>query len=152
MSVPRNLPISGEGARIHGGRFNPPHSFAVVYLCTTRSCAVAEFRRAGQRRTIGITGLLPRALYRYGVSLESVLDLSERRSRDHLEVTLQQVLGTDLDLPRRIGEAAYGSGFQAIAAPSATGVDHVVAVFPDRVGVGDLVPRLKEIWALPSDL
>ena len=27
-------PLSGEGARIHGDRFNPPDKFPVLYLCT----------------------------------------------------------------------------------------------------------------------
>ena len=26
--------MSGEGARIHGDRFNPPDKFPVLYLCT----------------------------------------------------------------------------------------------------------------------
>lgn len=29
-------PRSGEGARRFGGRFTPPNSFPVIYLCTTR--------------------------------------------------------------------------------------------------------------------
>ena len=28
-------PRSGDGARRLGGRFNPPHSFPVLYLCLT---------------------------------------------------------------------------------------------------------------------
>jgi RES domain-containing protein len=43
---PRYEPLSGEGARLQGGRFNPPNSFSVLHLCTTRACAVAEFRRS----------------------------------------------------------------------------------------------------------
>jgi RES domain-containing protein len=35
---PKHNPGSGEGARINGGRFNPPESFPTLYLCETRSC------------------------------------------------------------------------------------------------------------------
>lgn len=38
-------PLSGEGARIQGGRVNPPDSFPVLYLCSTAWCAAAEFIR-----------------------------------------------------------------------------------------------------------
>lgn len=31
-------PTSGEGARRFGGRFDPPGSFPVLYLYTTRPC------------------------------------------------------------------------------------------------------------------
>lgn len=69
-------PLSGEGARIHGGRFNPPNSFPVLYLCATRPCVVAELRHRGERMVIGVKGLLPRVLYRYEVSLDRILDLT----------------------------------------------------------------------------
>ena len=152
MAAHRSLPMSGEGAQMHGGRFNPPDSFPVVYLCTTRPCAVAEFRRLGERRTIGVAGLLPRVLYRYEVSLERVLDLTVGQTLDHLAATFGQILGTDLGTPRRIGETAYTTGFQAIRAPSATGVDHILSVFTERIGTGDLVPELDETWEFAADL
>jgi RES domain-containing protein len=43
-------PISGEGARRQGGRFNPPHSFPVIYLCATRPCVVAELTAQATRQ------------------------------------------------------------------------------------------------------
>jgi RES domain-containing protein len=42
---PKYDPLSGEGARMQGGRFNPPNSFPVLYLCSTAGCAAAEFMR-----------------------------------------------------------------------------------------------------------
>jgi RES domain-containing protein len=61
---PRYDPRSGEGARINGGRFNPP-GFPTLYLCETRPCVVAELTRQGTRHVVGVEGLLPRVLYRY---------------------------------------------------------------------------------------
>lgn len=145
-------PLSGEGARIHGGRFNPPDSFPVLYLCTTRSCAVAELRYRGERLVIGVEGLLPRVLYRYDVSLDRVLDLTSGETLDHLGVTTAQIIGTDVAIPRLIGKAAHATGFQAIRAPSATGVDEILAVFPQLVGTGRLVAELAERWESIGDL
>lgn len=145
-------PLSGEGARIHGGRFNPPGSFPVLYLCTTRSCAVAELRHRGERLVIGVEGLLPRVLYRYEASLDRVLDLTSGETIDHLGVTIQQVVGADLGNPRQIGDAARATGSQAIRAPSATGVDEVIAVFPELLGSGRLLSELVERWDSIEDL
>jgi RES domain-containing protein len=145
-------PLSGEGARIHGGRFNPPDSFPVLYLCTTRPCAAAELRYRGERLVIGVEGLLPRVLYRYEVSLDRVLDLTSGETLDHLGVISTQVIGTDVAIPRQIGEAACAAGVQAIRAPSATRVDEVLAVFPELLGSGRLLPELAESWESIGDL
>lgn len=69
-------PRSGEGARRHGGRFNPPQSFAAVYLCSTRACAVAELTRQAARQGLAPADLLPRELWKLEAELASVLDLT----------------------------------------------------------------------------
>jgi RES domain-containing protein len=152
MAASWDDPLSGDGARIHGGRFNPPNSFPVLYLCSTRACAVAELRNRGEQLAIGVEGLLPRALYRYEVSLERVLDLTSARTRDQVGVSMLQIVGKDLTIPRQLGEAAHAAGSQAIRSPSATGVDDVLAVFPELLGSGRLAPRQIELWTVLSDL
>ena len=152
MAAEWDDPLSGEGARIHGGRFNPPNSFPVLYLCLTRACAVAELRNRGQQLAIGVEGLLPRVLYRYEISLDRVLDLTSERTRDHVGISMLQILGKDLTLPRQIGDAARATGAQAIRSPSATGVDEILAMFPELVGSGRLTPRQVEKWFALSDL
>lgn len=152
MAAKWDDPLSGEGARIRGGRFNPPDSYPVLYLCTTRPCTIAELRHLGQRQMIGVEGLLPRVLYRYEISLDEVLDLTSTATLDHLGVTAQQVGGADLAVPRQIGEAAHATGVQAVKAPSATGVDTVIAVFPELLGSGRLIPELVERWDSTDDL
>lgn len=145
-------PLSGEGARIRGGRFNPPDSYPVLYLCTTRPCAVAELHQLGQRQMIGVEGLIPRVLCRYEMSLDEVLDLTSSATLGHIGITAQQVTGADLAIPRQIGESAHATGIQAIKAPSATGVDTVIAVFPELLGSGRLIPELLERWDSSNDL
>lgn len=145
-------PLSGESTRIHGGRFNPPDSFPVIYLCTTRPCAAAELRYRGERLVVGVESLLPRVLYGYEVSLDRVLDLTSGETLDHLSVTTAQIIGTDVAIPRHIGEAVHATGSQAIRAPSATGVDEVLAVFPELLGSGRLLAELVERWESIGDV
>lgn len=152
MAARWDEPLSGEGARIRGGRFNPPDSFPVLYLCTTRPCTVAELRHLGRRQLIGVEGLLPRVLYRYQTSLDRVLDLTANETLEHLGITEQHVTGSDLTIPRQIGESAHATGSHAIKAPSAAGVDQVIAVFPDLISSGQLLPELLERWESTDDL
>jgi RES domain-containing protein len=143
-------PLSGEGARILGGRFNPPDSFAVIYLCTTRACAAAELRHRGERLTIGVEGLLPRVLYRYEVDLDQVLDLTHRPTLKHLGISVDQITGSDQTVARSIGQAAEAGGFQAIRGPSATGVDDVLAILPE--GAVGLTAHFEERSETTADL
>lgn len=137
-------PLSGEGARLHGGRFNPPGSFPVLYLCESRACVVAELRRLGERQAIGMAGLLPRVLWRYDVDLEGVLDLADPDRRDDLGVDLDVLVGPDWRSCQRLGAAAYDAGVCALRTPSATGVGVVLAVFLPRVAPGRVEPHLAE--------
>jgi RES domain-containing protein len=145
-------PLSGEGARIHGGRFNPPESYPALYLCTTRACALAELRRLAGRQVIGLAGLLPRTLYRYEIFVQQVLDLTSTEVLSALGVTEAQVIGPDWTLPQQIGAAAHDSGWQAIIARSATGVDSVLTAFPENLGSGLITSHPVETWEEPADL
>lgn len=52
-------PLSGEHARRSGGRWNPPGSFAVVYLNASRSVARAQVRHKLEPRGIRPEDLAP---------------------------------------------------------------------------------------------
>lgn len=145
-------PLSGEGARRKGGRFNPSDSFSVLYLCSTRACAVAEFYRAGNRLAIGPEGLLPRHLYRYDIRFDQILDLTHKETLEQLGVTQPELVGEDLSLTRTIGEGAHSLGIQAILSPSATGQDHVLALLIENIGSGVIHPGLAEVWSILGDL
>jgi RES domain-containing protein len=145
-------PLSGQGARIHGGRYNPPDSFEVLYLCTTRPCAVAELRHLGERHVIGLEGLLPRTLHRYDIRLTGVLDLTSPAVVAALEIEPGQLISPDWSLPHRVGVIAHSLGWQAILAPSALGVDEILAVFPAHCPGGSVTARLIETWAVRDDV
>lgn len=135
-----------------GGRFNPPDSFAVLYVCSTAGCAAAEFMRSGRAQPIGPSGLLPRSLYRYEIQLSGVLDLTDPATLDHLEVSRSAMIDDDLTLTRQIGEIAHQSSYQAIRNASATGVDDVIAVLIENLRSGVLLPTLEATWATMDDV
>jgi RES domain-containing protein len=152
QQAPKYDPLSGEGARRRGGRFNPPQSFSILYLCTTRACAIAEFLRVGNRLAIGPEGLLPRQLFRYEVRLGHVLDLTDTSIVEQLGMAVPDLVGEDLSLTRSIGDVAYALGIQAIRSRSATEQDDVLAVFLGNLGLGTLAPRLEEMWETIDEL
>jgi len=144
--APRYDPLSGEGARIHGGRFNPPGSFPVLYLCQSRPCVIAELRRSGERQAIGVEGLLPRMLYRYEIALDRVLDLTDVDVRAQVGLGPDVLTGPDWTACRELGSTLHALGAQGVNSPSATGVGEVLAVFVQHIGLGRLEPEPVEEW------
>jgi RES domain-containing protein len=143
---PRYDPLSGEGARIHGGRFNPPGSFPVLYVCRSRPCAIAELEQLGERQSIGVEGLLPRVLYRYDSALDRVVDLADDKVRAQVGLDLDVLTGPDWTACQELGSTVQALGAQGINSPSATGVGDVLAVFVQHIGLGRLEPELTEEW------
>lgn len=145
-------PLSGEGARIHGGRFNPPKSFPVLYLCATPGCTAAEFMRFAQNQPIGPSGFLPRTLYRYEIRLTNVLDLTDDDTLGHLHLDAARLVEEDRVLTHQIGVIAHQFGYQAVLNASATGVDDVLAVPIENVRGGTVNPKIDETWNTVDDL
>ena len=143
---PHYDPLSGEGARLHGGRFNSPGSFPVLYLCESRPCAVAELRRLGERQAIGIAGLLPRTLYRYEVVLDRVLDLTDEAVRAEVGIGSEILIGPDWTACQELGSILHALGAQGVSSPSATGVGEIIAVFVEHIGLGRIEPQLVDEW------
>jgi RES domain-containing protein len=126
-------PRSGDGARRFGGRFNRPHSYPVVYLCTTRPCVVAELTRQARRKGLEVEDLLPRELWMFRAELTKVLDLTDVGALQALGVEPDELVRDDLQLPHEIGEAAHEHRFQAIRSASVTGVDDILAILPENL-------------------
>jgi RES domain-containing protein len=145
-------PLGGEGARIHGGRFNPPNSFAVLYLCATPGCAAAEFMRFAHNQPIGPAGFLPRTLFRYETRLSTVLDLTDEPTVAHLGLDSRSLVEDDRVLTHQIGEIAHQFGYQAVLNASATGVDEVLALFLENLRGGTIDPRVEQTWHTLDDL
>jgi len=145
-------PRSGDGARRLGGRFNPPHSFPVLYLCLSRPCIVAELTRQAERQGLDVHALLPRELFEISAKLDKVLDLTDQATLEVLGIAPPDLVREDHRFTQEIGEAAHEHGFQAIRSPSATGVDHVLAIFPEQLAGAVLQVKLLGEWTTPVDL
>lgn len=150
--APRRLPLSSDGARLNGGRFNPPDSFGALYLCTSRACAVNECRRLADRNALALDAILPRYLYRIEVECDLVLDLTNEAVRAAAGVTLGQLLDADWSVCQELGGIVHSLGLKGIRSPSATGTDDVLSLFPQRFGDSTITPVLVEEWHRPQDL
>jgi RES domain-containing protein len=75
-------PISGEGAKITGGRFNPPGK-AMLYLATSIETAIGECMQGFANR------MPPLTICEYDVDCEAIADLSTAAGRKALKVVLK---------------------------------------------------------------
>lgn len=140
-------PRSGEGAKKQGGRFNPPSSFATLYLATTLATVGEELFRLGKLHCVGAEGLLPRDIYRYSLDLQDVIDLTDPENEKLLGVDRTELTDDNRDLTQSLGDSAFSLGTQAIVSHSAadkTGL--VIAVFPENLRGCDLRPELVDAW------
>jgi RES domain-containing protein len=149
---PQYNPLSGAGARTQGGRWNPPQSFATLYLGGDRETVIAEFNRAVTRSRRAPADFLPRRFYRYEIQLSALLDLRVGENRNAVNLSDEALSADDLRPCQAVGEAAHHVGREGIIAPSATGPGTVVAVFFDRLEADSFVHDLDfEVWeALPD--
>jgi RES domain-containing protein len=139
--------VSGEGARIIGGRWNPPDSFPAVYLALDVPTVEAEFYRAAARQAVNPAALLPRELHRYEVAMAALLDLRDQDAREAVHLGKDDIRGDDLGACQAIGEAAHYLGREGLLAPSAAGTGVALVVFTDRLRPGSHVNDIAhELW------
>ena len=135
------------GARIHGGRWNPPESFSTLYLALDRETTVREFYRLAERQGRDPEDFLPRRLYRYDIALAALLDLRDSATRAALQLSDRELRASDAAKCRQIGESAHHLGLEGILAPSAAGEGAILAVFFDRLHADSQVRDLDhEPW------
>jgi RES domain-containing protein len=66
----------GAGARTTGGRWNPPNSFATLYLGLSVDVVAAEFHRMAERAGRSPSDFMPRHLIEYEIELNELVDLT----------------------------------------------------------------------------
>ena len=133
--APGYLPLSGEGARIHGGRWNPADSFPTLYTALSRETMLDELERAARRQGLTVADLLPRVEVRYAVGLHRVLDLRDPDALTRVGLEPADITADDWSACQAVGEAAHHAGFEGIVAPSAASGE-VLVLFLDQIAAG----------------
>jgi hypothetical protein len=113
---------------------------------------VAELTRQAERQSLEISDLLPRELWRMAVDLTKVLDLTDQSTLNSLGITTAKLVRDEHGFTQQIGEAAHENRLQAIRSPSATGIDDVLALFPENLAGAVLRVELVGEWTIPADL
>ena len=140
-------PLSGEGGRIQGGRWNPAESFPTLYVGLTEDIVAAEFQRLALQSGRSTADFLPRQLYEIDVRLQLVLDLTDDEHVDALGLDLDDLVSDDVTTTQAIGDAAHYLGTEAVLAPSAAGAGAALAVFTDRLGPASVLnAHLLRVW------
>ena len=150
---PHYDPRSGEGAKQQGGRFNPPGSFATLYLAQTLATTAAELFRLGKLHFVGAEKLLPRDIYRYSLDLQDIIDLADPENEESLGVDRAALTDDKRDLTQLLGSSAFSLGTQAVLCHSAADENGlVIAVFPENLRGCDLRPELVDTWTATGQI
>jgi RES domain-containing protein len=135
--------LTGEASKRHGGRWNAPSSFRVVYLSLSLDTALEEVK--GWSRAYGVPpeAALPRVLAAIEADLKETLDLTDGAIRRRLRVSFERMTGEDWRaanergreaLTQAIGRAAFEAELEALLVPSAQDPDGGnLLVFPDKL-------------------
>jgi RES domain-containing protein len=127
--------LSGEGGRIHGGRWNPPSSFATVYAAFSESTALAEGKANYVYYHFDPADALPRMLVAVDVNLAMVLDLTDGKVRKSLGVSATRMRCDDWrrsnrhgseSLTQALGRAGYESDLEGLVVPACDGGKNLV--------------------------
>lgn len=133
----RREPLSGEGARRFGGRYNPPDLFPTIYLGQPIAACMREVERAAEDRHLTVEGMLsvPHALHTIDVARIEVLDLTDPAAQELVGLEASDLTG-DWAPCQAVGHAAWFLEFHGVLAPSAVGAGVTLALFEHRTTPG----------------
>jgi RES domain-containing protein len=122
-------------AEARGGRFNPPGRCPILYMAKDSPlCRGAAITWCGP-----FAPGCERVVLLYRVTLSRVLNLCDPKVRYALGVTLEDLVGEDLSVPRSLGVAAFQEELEGILYPRpATAHEVNLGVFRGQVGVQDI--------------
>jgi RES domain-containing protein len=133
-------PLSGAGARLFGGRWNPRGVYPAVYLAQPLAACVAEFDRMASANGIDALAMLRRPYELHTVTATDLqlLDLREEKALRYVGLTPEDIADDDRTACQAVGHAAWFLQMSGIVAPSATGNGLVIAAFENRLRPGQL--------------
>jgi RES domain-containing protein len=134
--------VSGIGAYIAGGRWNPTGEMKVVYLSREPETAMTEALEHFRYHNLPISQGLPKVMVAVAVRMDRLLDLTDSDVVRGLPIPMAELLAEDWRAlmasqvesgSQAIGAAASAAGIQGLTVlskPAATGVNLVV--FPEN--------------------
>ena len=117
---------SGAGPRLYGGRWNPI-GLATFYASFSIELAGAEALAISRYYGTDPARTLPRVDAAFGVKLQRLLDLTDRKVRRRLGVTLTELRTSNWrakndrgeeDLTQAVGRCSAETGFEGLIVPS----------------------------------
>ena len=134
--------LSGAGSRAHGGRWNPPDHFSVVYGSLSPQAAVAESLSTSGNFGIPPAKVRPRVFAAIEFALQSVLDLTNPKVAKRLALDFDKLFQEDWNasqdagheaMSQALGRIAWELKLEGIIVPSAVvSQANNIAVFPGR--------------------
>lgn len=133
--------LTGEGSRKHGGRWNPPSSFATVYAAFFYATALAESKAHFLYYGLDPVDALPRTIVAVDLKFGKVLDLTDGTIRKAIGISATRMRGDDWrksnrngaeSLTQALGRAGYESGLEGLIVPACDG-DRNVVWFPGNL-------------------
>jgi RES domain-containing protein len=133
-------PLSGAGARLNGGRWNPRDLCSTIYLAQPLRACLAELDRLAEAAGVSTSNLLraPRSLHTISVRDVSLLDLRGEDALQYVGLSLDDIRDDDRTACQTVGNAAFFLEMARVVAPSATGEGLVIALFETRLTAGQL--------------
>ena len=136
--------IAGSGARVVGGRWNPPRAFATVYLSLDPHAALDEALSHFRRFGLPLEKAMPRTFVAVAADLHRVFNLTDRSVLQTLRLSRRkltvepwweiQSAGGEA-LTQALGRIGYEQGVEGLLAPSAARADGTnLVVFPGNLG------------------
>jgi RES domain-containing protein len=135
--------ISGEGTRLHGGRFVPV-GVRAVYASLEEETALREVTSRkgalGGRSRISV-GEYPRMTYVLSVATQRNLDLAATLSSELANLVRLCLRGPGYDVSQRLAEIWISEGIDSVVFPSATGAGRNVAVYLANAAADSVLVR-----------
>ena len=135
--------VSGIGASLAGGRWNPVGEMKVVYLSQEPETATKEALEHFRYHRLPISSALPKVMVAVSAKIELLLDLSNPTLSGDLPVSISELVAEDWralmsrgveSASQAVGWAAYAAGFQGLKVPSKPDPNGAnVLVFPESL-------------------
>lgn len=146
--------LSGEGARLNGGRWNPRSLFPTVYLAEPFPACVSEFKRMAHAAGMPPEAIVARGYLAHTITVTElpVLDLRTAEALDRVGLQRSDIEDqNDWTACQAVGHAAWFLERAGVLAPSATGEGTVLAAFEERLAPGQLAVLTSRALT-PTDL